>query len=138
MDFNTEFGRKARRLIEGSYVIWLTTVDASLTPQPRPVWFIWHEDSFLIYSQPRAHKLRHIFERPRVSLHFNTDETGDMDVVVFLGTAALDTTMAPAHSVPTYLEKYRSGIRGLEMSPEQFSQTYSRAIRVRPSSMRGW
>ncbi|HEY2980534.1 MAG TPA: TIGR03667 family PPOX class F420-dependent oxidoreductase [Anaerolineales bacterium] len=138
MDFNTDLGRKARRFLENSYVIWLTTVDASFTPQPRPVWFVWHQGSFLIYSKPQAHKLRHIRERPRVSLHFNTDQTGDIDVVVFLGDAAIDPVMAPAHTMSAYLEKYRSGIEGLEMSPEEFSQTYSTAIRVRPSSVRGW
>jgi len=38
IDFNTKFGRAARKLLNREYFIWLTTVDPTGTPQPRPVW----------------------------------------------------------------------------------------------------
>ena len=136
-DKKAELESKARELIKREYVIWLTTVGSDLAPQPRPVWFIWDKDSFLIFSQPQAHKLKHIKERPNVSLHFNTDKTGDQDVIVYIGKAQIDTSVPAAHKVLAYLKKYGTGIKDLGATPEQFSQEYSVAIRVTPTSLRG-
>ena len=137
-DKKAKLESKARKLIKREYVIWLTTIGSDLAPQPRPVWFIWDKDSFLIFSQPHAHKVKHIQSHPNVSLHFNTDETGDKDVIVYVGTAQIDSTTPAAHKVRAYLKKYRTGIQDLGATPEQFSQEYSVAIRVTPTSLRGW
>ena len=137
-DKKAKLESKARQLIKREYVIWLTTVGSDLTPQPRPVWFIWHKDSFLIFSQPYAHKVKHIQSHPNVSLHFNTDETGDRDVIVYVGTARIDPTTPASHKVRAYFKKYETGILDLGSTPEQFSQEYSVAIRVTPTSLRGW
>jgi PPOX class probable F420-dependent enzyme len=138
IDFTSDFGRAVQQHLAEQYVIWLTTVDSKLTPQPRPVWFIWEDDSFLIFSQPHAQKVKHIQRHPRVALHFNTDETGDKQVIVFTGEAAIDTKSSPAHAVPAYLKKYRDGIAALEMTPEEFSREYSIAIKISPTEVRGW
>ncbi len=138
IDLTTRFGRKAKRHLRQEYVVWLTTIGADLSPQPRPVWFIWDGAAFLIFSQPHAHKVRHIKAHPQVALHFNTDASGDKDVIVFVGDAAIDTTVPPANKVRTYLRKYRAGIKELGMTPEQFSREYSIAIRVTPTTLRGW
>jgi len=138
IDWTTKFGRKVKRHLKSEYVVWLTTIGADLTPQPRPVWFVWEGSSFVIFSQPHAHKVRHITARPEVALHFNTDETGDADVIVFLGNAALDLNVPPAHKLSAYFKKYRTGIAGLKMTPEQYSDEYSVAIRVTPTGVRGW
>jgi PPOX class probable F420-dependent enzyme len=129
---------KAKRLIKREYVLWLTTIDSQLAPQPRPVWFIWDKDAFLIFSQPHAYKLKHIQQHPRVSLHFNSDKTADQDVIVYVGTAQIDTSAPAAHKMYAYLKKYQAGIEALGVTPEQFSQEYSVAIRVTPTSLRGW
>jgi PPOX class probable F420-dependent enzyme len=73
-------GRLARELI-----VWLTTGRADGQPQSVPVWFLWDQDSFLIYSQPEKPKLGNIASNPKVSLHLRGTETGD-DVVMFEGT----------------------------------------------------
>jgi PPOX class probable F420-dependent enzyme len=138
IDFKTELGRKAKRHLEEEYVIWFTTVGADLTPQPRPVWFIWEGESFLIFSQPDTHKLSHLKQHPRVALHFNTDTSGDQDVVVFLGQAEIVSDASPAHEISAYFEKYRTGIADLNMTPGEFSREYSVAIRVTPTKLRGW
>lgn len=138
IDLTSKFGRKVKRQIKQQYVVWLTTVGADLSPQPRPVWFIWDGASFLIFSQPHAHKVNHIAVHPQVALHFNTDETGDKHVIIFVGTATIDSTVPPAHKVRAYLQKYRTGIEALGMTPEQFSREYSVAIRVSPTTLRGW
>jgi hypothetical protein len=38
---DTEFGTRATRHLTDDVVAWLTLVDASGTPQPAPVWFLW-------------------------------------------------------------------------------------------------
>ena len=138
VDFSSDLGRAAKEQLESQYVIWLTTVDSSLTPQPRPVWFVWDHDSFLIFSQAKAHKVGHIKKNPNVALHFNTDETGDRHVIVFIGEAFIDSKGVPADQVPEYFEKYREGNAGLEMTREEFSREYSIAIRIQPTEVRGW
>ena len=138
VDFTSDFGRAVQQHLANQYVIWLTTVDSKLTPQPRPVWFIWENDSFLIFSQPQAQKVKHIRKHQRVALHFNTDESGDRQVIVFTGEASIDASSLAAHEVPAYLEKYKDGIAALEMTPEEFSREYSIAIKIRPTEVRGW
>jgi PPOX class probable F420-dependent enzyme len=138
IDLASKFGRVVKEHLNNQYVIWLTTVDSNLTPQPRPVWFIWEEDSFLIFSQAKAYKVKHITKNPKVALHFNTDETGDEHVIIFLGDASIDTNCPPAHQVHAYFEKYKSGIADLKMTPEEFSREYSIAIRIKPTEVRGW
>lgn len=138
VDFTSSFGRAIQQHLASQYVIWLTTVDSKLTPQPRPVWFIWENDSFLIFSQPNAQKVKHIRKNPRVALHFNTDESGDKQVIVFIGEAAIEAASPAAHEVPSYLKKYKDGIAALEMTPEGFSREYSIAIKIDPTEVRGW
>ena len=138
LDLNTKFGRFAKKHIKSEYFIWLTTVDSTGTPQPRPVWFIWEHDTFLIFSQPGAQKLKHIQRNPNVSLHFNTaDVFGESRLIIFTGTASLDATSAPAHKLRAYLRKYKSGILRLGATPEQFAGAYSVALRVHPTKVRG-
>ena len=138
VDLTSKFGRVVKQHIKNDYVIWLTTVDSKLAPQPRPVWFIWEEDSFLIFSQAKAYKVKHITKNPGVALHFNTDESGEEHVIVFVGDATIDVQCPPAHKVPAYFKKYESGMAALDMTPEEFSQEYSTAIRIKAAEVRGW
>jgi PPOX class probable F420-dependent enzyme len=138
IDLTSDFGQAVKRHLHDQYVIWLTTVDSNLTPQPRPVWFIWEQDSFLVFSQAKAHKVAHIKRSPKVALHFNTDESGDKHVIVFTGEASIDTDSPPAHLVPAYFEKYGDGIATMDMTPEAFSREYSIPLRIRPAEVRGW
>jgi len=138
VDLSSKFGRVVKRHLKNEYVIWLTTVDSKLAPQPRPVWFIWEEDSFLVFSQATAHKVKHITKNPKVALHFNTDETGEEHVIVFVGNAFIAASCPPAHKVPAYFKKYESGIADLGMTPEEFSREYSTAIQIKPTEVRGW
>ena len=139
LDFNSKFGRVVKKHLKNEYFVWLTTIDSKGTPQPRPVWFIWEDDSFLIFSQPGAYKVKHLKNNPKVSLHFNTtDDAGEKDVIVFVGEAVFDTEVPPAYQVKAYLKKYQTGIIGLNATPESFSEEYSTAIRIKPTEVRGW
>ena len=112
IDLTSDFGKAIKQHLNHQYVIWLTTVDSTVTPQPRPVWFVWENDSFLIFSQAKANKLAHIKKNPKVSLHFNTDESGDRHVVVFTREASIDTDCPPAHLVQVYFENIKRALTG--------------------------
>lgn len=138
IDTTTEFGQRAMRRLREEQVIWLTTTGPDGTPQPRPVWFLLEpDDTILIYSQPRALKVRHIEANPRVALHFNTDAAGE-DVVVITGSARIDPTTPLAHQHPAYLDKYHQGVIDLGMTPQQMGKEYCAAIRVTPERVRGF
>jgi PPOX class probable F420-dependent enzyme len=136
IDWTSKLGREAKRLLAREYFVWFTTVASDLSPQPRPVWFIWDHDSVLVYSQAWTHKVQHVSAHPRAALHFNADDEAEGRVVIFVGTARIDPEQAPAHLVAKYMRKYRSGIQGLGMTPQQFSKEYSVAIRITPTSLR--
>lgn len=139
LDLDSEFGHVVKKHLEEEYFVWLTTVDSKGTPQPRPVWFIWDGDSFLIFSKPDAYKVRHLENNPKVALNFNTrDKAGEEHLIIFVGEASIDINIAPAHEVPAYFEKYCSGFEDLNLTPEAFSKEYSVALRIKPTQVRGW
>ena len=133
---DTEFGKRVARRLHKETIIWLTTVGSDGTPQTRPVWFLWDEETILIYSRPERAKLRHISNNRRVSLHLDGDGKGG-DIIVLLGDAAVDDTAFRADQVAGYVEKYSAGMKRLGMTAAQFSETYSTAIRVVPGQLRG-
>jgi PPOX class probable F420-dependent enzyme len=137
IDWTEKFARKVARRLAKERVGWLVTVGSDLTPQPRPVWFFWDGETILLFSQPKARKIAHIGEHPKVAFTLNTDEEGS-HVMVLLGEAAVVPDCPPAHKVTGYLRKYRKGIVGLDLTPDAFAREYPVAIRVKPVSLRGW
>ena len=136
LDTTTEFGRRVTRRLGEERIIWLTTAGSDGTPQPRPVWFLWDGESFLIYSRPNTAKLKHIAARPHVALNLDGDGRGG-DIVIFTGRAAIDPTIPAADQLPAYAEKYREGFQRINMTPAEFARVYSVAIRVWPEALRG-
>lgn len=131
-----EFGKRVARRLQQERIIWLTTVDSHGTPQPRPVWFLWDEGSFLIFSQPDTAKIGHISNNPRVALNLDSDGRGG-DIVVLTGQAELIEEGDYQHQLDAYQEKYQEGFKRIGKSAEEFFSNYSVAIRVNPQSLRG-
>lgn len=136
LDLNNPFDARVARHLEQDEVGWLTTVGPDGTPQPIPVWFLYDGTTLLIYSQPNQAKERNIARNSRVSFNFNTDRQGE-DVVVIVGTAAVDPNADPALSNPDFLDKYREPIVRIGFTPERWSETYSAPIRFYPERLRG-
>jgi len=82
----TGFGERVRQRLRDEQVIWFTTVGADGTPQPNPVWFLWEDNSVLVYNRSDANLLAHIRRRPQVCLHFDGNGRGG-DIVVLAGRA---------------------------------------------------
>jgi PPOX class probable F420-dependent enzyme len=136
IDFTTDLGTRALQRLQTEFIIWLTTVDAAGVAQPRPVWFIWENDAFLIYSQPNTKKLQHITQHPQVSLHFNGGQAGE-DIQVFSGPVEVVANPIPVHQSPAYLQKYAAAIKAMGATAEKFASSYSVLLRIPPTRLRG-
>jgi PPOX class probable F420-dependent enzyme len=136
VDFNNELGARARNRIDTEFVIWLTTTDSAGVPQPRPVWFIWDGEAFLVYSQPATKKLEHIVQNPTVSLHFNSGPKG-RDVQVFTCTAEILTDPTPTDKLAAYQQKYGTEIQAMGASESDFAGAYRVGLRLKPWRLRG-
>lgn len=133
------YGDRVRSRLRDREVVWFTTTSADGTPQPNPVWFLWNEDdeSVLIYNRNNSHRLEHVAVRPRISLHFDTDEHGD-DVVVLTGVAEQAADVPPVIENDDYIAKYRAGIERIGSDPVKFAQDYSVPLRIRLTKVRGF
>jgi PPOX class probable F420-dependent enzyme len=137
LDTSSLFGLRVAERLARDEIIWLTTMSASGTPQPVPVWFLWDGETALIYTGPETYKLRNIARNPKVSLNLNSDPLGG-DIAVFVGTAWVDRTVPPPDQHPGYLEKYGHRIIDLlGMTLEDYAIFYPIALRVRPEKVRG-
>ncbi|MFD6352316.1 TIGR03667 family PPOX class F420-dependent oxidoreductase [Nocardia tengchongensis] len=137
IDTGTDFGALVTKRLSADTIIWLTTVSPTGTPQPNPVWFLWSNGTFLLFTQPSTPKLRNITANPRVSLNLNTTATGG-EVVVFNGEARIDADGATAAEIDTYVEKYTEGLVEIGMTREQFFADYSIPVRIVPTRLRGF
>jgi PPOX class probable F420-dependent enzyme len=135
IDLTTKLGAQAAQRLQQDYIIWLTTVSRDGTPQPNPVWFYWDGKSILIYTQPTSHKLKNISRNPRVSVNFQANDEGD-EVIVLTGDASIDKNPPPHDS--RYIEKYRTHIPKIGLTPESLAASYSTLICVSPTSLRGF
>ena len=136
IDHSTDFGVRVARRLRDEIVIWLTTVRDDGTPQPSVVWFLWEDDSFLIYSQSNKQKLRNIARNPKVSLNFDSNGRGG-DLIIFTGEAQVLHDAPLVHEHANYLAKYRDHIIRIGYQPEQFAHMYSTALRIVPTNVRG-
>ena len=137
LDTTTEAGRRAQRRLHEEKIAWLTTVRADGQPQSVPVWFLWNDETFSIYSQPDRQKLRNISRNPRVDLNLNSNVHRG-DIVRVESIAEIVENALRADEVPEYVEKYRDYIARIGFDPESFVQTYSVPLRVTPIRWQVW
>ncbi len=137
IDWESPFGQHALQRLATEEVMWMTTVDASGAPQPRPIWFHWDGATLLVFSQPGAAKVKHIRREPKMAMHFNTAADGD-DVCVFVGEAqVMDALPTPAR-VRAYLDKYAALIPAINYTEESLQAEFSLALLFTPTALRGW
>ena len=115
-------------------IVWLTTVGDDGQPQASPVWFLWEDGTFLVYSQPHATKVRNLRANPKVALTLRTDETAS-SYITFEGTATLPDGPSGT-DVPAYLEKYGALIAEMGWTVEWMTGEYSQPVRITPTRVR--
>ncbi|MGI8854302.1 MAG: TIGR03667 family PPOX class F420-dependent oxidoreductase [Thermomicrobiales bacterium] len=136
IDTTTDYGKRVERRLREETIVWLTTVRSDGTPQPTPVWFLWDGASVLMYSRPNQQKERNITRNPKVSLNFDGDGHGG-NIIIITGEAHVVADAPPATEVPEYVAKYAEPIKRIGMDDATFAQTYSVAIRITPTDVRG-
>jgi PPOX class probable F420-dependent enzyme len=136
-DTTTEAGKRAVERLQEEEISWMTTVRSDGQSQTVPVWFLWDDGGFLIYSQPNRQKLKNIARNPHVGLNLNSNAQGG-DVVRLEVTATIDEDAPPSSEVPPYVEKYRDAIARIGYDPESFARAYSVAVRVTPERWQVW
>lgn len=136
IDPSTEFGQRVLKRLEIERVVWFTTVRKDGMPQPAPVWFLWDEDHFLIYTRPGTQKLRNLETNPHAAVSLDSDGQGG-NIIVFEGTAEVPPELPPADQVEAYKKKYQDGFKRINMAPDEFAQSYSVPIRFHPRKLRG-
>ena len=137
LDFDSPAGARAEQRLRTEQILWLTTVRADGQPQSSPVWFLWDGETFLVFSQPDAQKLRNLAANPRVAVHLESDGTGE-EVLTVDGTAAVHPDVPPSDRIEEYRVKYREGIQAMGSTPAELARDFSVAIRIRPSRVRAW
>lgn len=135
-DATTPIGQRVRWRLREEVVVWLTTVGRDGTPYPNPVWFWWDGDRILTYNLPTAGRVRHIRERPQVSLNFDSDKGGD--VMIMIGRAVIVEDAPPAYQVPEYVTKYGERMNRSFGGAESFSERYSVPISIDPQQVRAF
>jgi len=128
--------RAARRLAEEP-IIWLTTVGPKGQPQPSPVWFVFEDEEFLVYSLAGTARIGNIEANPLVSLNLDGNGRGG-DIVVIEGEARIETFAPPSSEVPAYQDKYAALIERNGWTPQSFAADYPIPIRIRPTRFRIW
>lgn len=139
IDETTPFGKRVAERLRTESVIWLTTVGQDGTPQPNPVWFLWDGgDGVVVYNAVSAYRVRHVRERPQVSLNFNSNAGGN-DVVVLRGRAADAPDLPPSDRNAAFQAKYGASITsGLAKTPEEFDREYPHRLRITIEGVRGF
>lgn len=138
MDIAAERRPHVEARLADDLVAWLTTVRPQGMPDTVPVWFVWLEPEFVVYSQPGKRKLHNLERNPRVSLALDDTRGGD-DVVRFEGTARVEAQHPAADLVPAYVRKYERHIKRLGYgNPAAFAAIFSVPIVITPTKYRQW
>jgi PPOX class probable F420-dependent enzyme len=132
VDIQPEFAERLQK----AYYVWFTTVRDDGMPQPTPVWFLWENGTFLIYTMPDSQKMRNVKANPLVALSYS--ESADAaDYLVIMGEAKVERNVLPPSQNAAYMQKYTQGIADINMTASSFDKTFSTAIRVIPTRVRG-
>jgi PPOX class probable F420-dependent enzyme len=137
LDTTTPKGSRAAHRLAEEMVAWLTTVRPDGRPQTSPVWFLYRDGEFLVFSKAGTARTVNIAANPRVSLNLDGNGLGG-DIVVVEGEARIDRDVLPADRIPDYVEKYAGFIARNGWTPESFAADYPIPIRIRPTRFRVW
>jgi PPOX class probable F420-dependent enzyme len=118
--------------LERQTVVWVSSVRPDGTPHLLPLWFVWDGDSILVFSKPHAQKVRNVQASPRVMVAVGEPDA-DWDVELVEGVAELVAPAAKGELPDSFAAKYRDLMARAGTTGEEFAQTYSQPIRIRPT-----
>lgn len=132
--------RKALRKLEHDVIAWFITVNAQGEPHGVPVWFLWHEGTVIVMSEPDAAKVKHVRRGSPVLVHLEGGRFGN-DVVVLNGTAEI-SERSSAEWLPDigdiFDAKYVEGFEDYGAGIDAIVQKFSAVIIVTPTKLMAW
>jgi PPOX class probable F420-dependent enzyme len=124
---------EARALLDRAEVIWLTTVSPDGQPQTSPVWFLFDDPEFIVYSRPDAPRIGNLRANPLVSLNLIDDRSPR--AVSIEGTAA-PVGGPPATDNPAVVTKYAEALARMGTTAEWFAAEFSQPVIIKPTRWR--
>jgi len=121
--------------LDREIVAWLTTVTPDGQPQTSPVWFLWQDGRFVVYSLPRSPRVRNIRANERVAVNLDGNGQGGA-IVSFEATAVLDDAGPLSVALSDYQAKYLPRITEYGWTAESFARDYPQRIVITPTRLR--
>ena len=121
-------------------VAWLTTVRSDGAPSLVPVWYLWVDDGFVVFSKPAARKVQNVTADGRVMLAIGQPED-DFDVQLIEGDARLLPVATPSvlpALAAQLMAKYAAWMASIGLTLAEFAETYRSVIRIEPTRFLGW
>jgi PPOX class probable F420-dependent enzyme len=125
------------RMLRTETVIWLSTVRADGQPHLVPIWFSWDGETILVASKPNAKKVANLRLNPSVMVALGEPDD-DFDVGMLEGVAELPSEPSAELLPLAHLQKYRTQMASIGLTPAEFLRTYTQVIRIRPTRFLPW
>ncbi|SIT89822.1 pyridoxamine 5'-phosphate oxidase family protein [Microbacterium sp. RU33B] len=130
---------RALELLADREIGWLGTNGRDGYPHAVPVWFVWHDEAVITFSQPHAAKARNLRADRRAMLQLETSADGE-EWLVLQGDAELlsePTAVWMERVREQYLAKYTAGLDALGWSLQRLVDDFSLVIALRPHRLIG-
>jgi PPOX class probable F420-dependent enzyme len=124
-------------LLRSERTIWLSTVAPDGAPHLVPIWFTWDGAAVWIFSKPHAVKVRNMRRNGRVMLAIG-QPLDDFDVQLIEGCATLLDEPTAAVLPEAHRRRYAAALRDVGLTWDEYSATYSQAIRIEPTRFLPW
>jgi PPOX class probable F420-dependent enzyme len=120
-----------------SKVLWLSSVGADGRPHVVPAWFVWDGERIVLFSKPRARKIRNLRRRPHAMIALGAAGP-HFDVELIEADAELPAATAAQVMPDAFATKYRALMRRADLSIQRFEEVYSQPIVLRPTRYVGY
>ena len=120
-----------------SKVLWLSSVGADGRPHIAPAWFVWDGEHIVLFSKPRARKIRNLRRRPHAMVALGSAGP-HFDVELIEADAELPTASAAEMMPDAFATKYRALMQRADLSMQRFEEVYSQPIVLRPTRYVGY
>ena len=124
-------------LLRSESTVWLSTVAPDGAPHLVPIWFSWDGDRLFVASKPQARKVRNLRENPRLMIALGEPDE-DFDVGLVEAEAELPDARTSDLLPADHFAKYADRMRAMGLTPDEYLETYSQPILIRPTRFLPW
>lgn len=124
-------------LLRTESTVWLSTASPDGTPHVVPIWFSWDGNRLFVASKPGARKIRNLRHNPRIMVALGEPEA-DFDVALIEAEAELPEARTRDLIPPDHLAKYASRMKAIGLDADEYLETYSQPLFIRPTRYLPW